>query len=109
MQLKKMQQKKLKPNDSTLATLSITCSKALQLDLAEAFLNQISECLYPHPYNALLASCDELVSSIMKFQNRIFIYHFIVCKTIIVLLYSLIRILKDSYLRCCVLSERKGQ
>ncbi|XP_022638320.1 pentatricopeptide repeat-containing protein At1g76280 isoform X4 [Vigna radiata var. radiata] len=58
--LKKMQQKKLKPNDSTLATLSITCSKALQLDLAEAFLNQISECLYPHPYNALLASCDEL-------------------------------------------------
>ncbi|WVY89052.1 hypothetical protein V8G54_037967 (chloroplast) [Vigna mungo] len=58
--LKKMQQKNLKPNDSTLATLSITCSKALQLDLAEAFLNQISECLYPHPYNALLASCDEL-------------------------------------------------
>ncbi|CAJ1972614.1 unnamed protein product [Sphenostylis stenocarpa] len=58
--LKKMQQKNLKPNDSTLATLSITCSKALQLDLAEALLNQISECLYPHPYNALLASCDEL-------------------------------------------------
>ncbi|XP_027940723.1 pentatricopeptide repeat-containing protein At1g76280 isoform X2 [Vigna unguiculata] len=58
--LKKMQQKNLKPNDSTLATLSITCSKALQLDLAEAFLNQISGCLYPHPYNALLASCDEL-------------------------------------------------
>ncbi|XP_068475466.1 pentatricopeptide repeat-containing protein At1g76280 isoform X3 [Phaseolus vulgaris] len=58
--LKKMQQKNLKPNDSTLATLSITCSKTQQLDLAEAFLNQISECLYPHPYNALLASCNEL-------------------------------------------------
>ncbi|TKY57582.1 Pentatricopeptide repeat-containing protein [Spatholobus suberectus] len=58
--LKKMQQKNLKPYDSTLATLSIICSKALQLDLAEALLNQISECLYPHPYNALLASCNAL-------------------------------------------------
>ncbi|KAK7280796.1 hypothetical protein RJT34_25863 [Clitoria ternatea] len=56
----KMQQKNLKPYDSTLATLSVTCSKALQLDLAEALLNQISECLIPHPYNALLASCDAL-------------------------------------------------
>ncbi|XP_027364853.1 pentatricopeptide repeat-containing protein At1g76280 isoform X2 [Abrus precatorius] len=56
----KMQQKNLKPYDSTLATLSVTCSKALQLDLAEALLNQISECLYPYPYNALLASCDVL-------------------------------------------------
>jgi len=67
VQLKKMEQKNLKPNDSTLVTLSITCSKALQLDLAEAFLNQISGCLYPHPYNALLASCNKLVSRIMKF------------------------------------------
>ncbi|RDY12998.1 Pentatricopeptide repeat-containing protein, partial [Mucuna pruriens] len=58
--LKEMQQKNLKPYDSTLATLSITCSKALQLDLAEALLNQISDCLYPHPYNALLASCNAL-------------------------------------------------
>ncbi|KAG4383093.1 hypothetical protein GLYMA_14G223300v4 [Glycine max] len=68
--LKKMQQKNLKPYDSTLASLSITCSKALQLDLAEAFLNQISECLYPNPYNALLASCDQLVSSNVKVQNK---------------------------------------
>ncbi|KAK7321837.1 hypothetical protein VNO77_32824 [Canavalia gladiata] len=58
--LRQMKQKNLKPYDSTLATLSVTCSKALQIDLAEAFLNQISECLYPHPYNALLASCDAL-------------------------------------------------
>lgn len=71
MQLKKMQQKNLKPYDSTLASLSITCSKALQLDLAEAFLNQISECLYPNPYNALLASCDQLVSSNVKVQNKV--------------------------------------
>lgn len=68
MQLKKMQQKNLKPYDSTLASLSITCSKALQLDLAEAFLNQISECLYPNPYNA---SCNQLVSSNVKVQNKV--------------------------------------
>ncbi|KAG4955236.1 hypothetical protein JHK87_040830 [Glycine soja] len=68
--LKKMQQKNLKPYDSTLASLSITCSKALQLDLAEAFLNQISECVYPNPYNALLASCNQLVSSNVKVQNK---------------------------------------
>ncbi|KAL5074967.1 hypothetical protein RYX36_013951 [Vicia faba] len=42
----------------------------LQLDLAESLLNQISDCLYPHPYNALLASCDALVSSIMKLQSK---------------------------------------
>jgi hypothetical protein len=66
-----MQQENLKLYDSTLATLSVTFSRELQLDLAESLLNQISECLYPHPYNALLASCDALVSSIMKLQNKI--------------------------------------
>ncbi|KEH26675.1 PPR containing plant-like protein [Medicago truncatula] len=58
--LKKMQQENLKLVDSTLATLSVAFSRELQLDLAESLLNQISECLYPHPYNALLASCDAL-------------------------------------------------
>ncbi|XP_045825431.1 pentatricopeptide repeat-containing protein At1g76280-like [Trifolium pratense] len=58
--LKIMQQENLKLYDSTLATLSVTFSRELQLDLAESLLNQISECLYPHPYNALLASCDAL-------------------------------------------------
>lgn len=65
-----MQQENLKPYDSTLATLSVTCSKELQLDLAESLLNQISECLHPHPYNALLASCDALVSSNMNFKTK---------------------------------------
>jgi hypothetical protein len=75
-----MQQENLKLYDSTLATLSVTFSRELQLDLAESLLNQISECLYPHPYNALLASCDALVSSIMKPQNKILpFYHF--CQT----------------------------
>ncbi|CAI8584360.1 unnamed protein product [Vicia faba] len=57
---KKMQQGNLKLYDSTLATLSVSFSRELQLDLAESLLNQISDCLYPHPYNALLASCDAL-------------------------------------------------
>ncbi|KAL5077553.1 hypothetical protein RYX36_016537 [Vicia faba] len=55
-----MQQGNLKLYDSTLATLSVSFSRELQLDLAESLLNQISDSLYPHPYNALLASCDAL-------------------------------------------------
>ncbi|XP_028784622.1 pentatricopeptide repeat-containing protein At1g76280 isoform X2 [Neltuma alba] len=57
--LKTMRQKKLKPYDSSLAILSISCSKALELDLAEALLNQISICERPHPFHALLTSCDK--------------------------------------------------
>lgn len=58
--LKVMKQRNLKPYDSTLATLSMGCSKVLELDLAESLLDQISECPYPHPYNAFLAACDKL-------------------------------------------------
>lgn len=57
-----MQQRNLKPYDSTLASLSIGCSKALDLGLAEALLDQISECSHPHPFNAFLAACDTMVS-----------------------------------------------
>ncbi|CAB4268093.1 unnamed protein product [Prunus armeniaca] len=56
--LRIMQQRNLKPYDSTLANLSIGCSKVLELDFAEALLDQISECSYPHPFNAFLAACD---------------------------------------------------
>ncbi|MED6124204.1 hypothetical protein PIB30_056858 [Stylosanthes scabra] len=58
--LKKMKQNNLKPLDSTLAALSMSCSHALELDLAEAFLNQIEACPYSYPYSALLAACDEM-------------------------------------------------
>uniref|UniRef100_A0A5B7C0F4 Pentacotripeptide-repeat region of PRORP domain-containing protein n=1 Tax=Davidia involucrata TaxID=16924 RepID=A0A5B7C0F4_DAVIN len=58
--LKVMQQKNLKPYDSTLATLSIGCSRSLELDLAEALLDQISKCPYAHPYNAFLEACDTM-------------------------------------------------
>jgi len=57
-----MQQRKLKPCDSTLSALSVGCSRALDLDLAEALLNQITKTPYAHPYNAFLAACDTMVS-----------------------------------------------
>ncbi|KAJ9544553.1 hypothetical protein OSB04_024260 [Centaurea solstitialis] len=58
--LKLMQEKNLKPLDSTLAALSISCSKGLELDLAEAFLNQMAKCERPYPFNALLKACHIL-------------------------------------------------
>lgn len=61
LQLKTMQLRNLKPYDSTLAALSIGSSKALQLDLAESLLDQISRISYVHPFNAFLAACDTLV------------------------------------------------
>lgn len=61
-QLKTMQQKNLKPCDPTLATISVACSKALELDLAEVLLDQITNCPYPYPYNSFLEACDAMVS-----------------------------------------------
>lgn len=57
-----MQQRNLKPYDRTLATLSIGCSKALELGLAETLLDQISVYSHPHAFNAFLAACDIRVS-----------------------------------------------
>ncbi|XP_021761214.1 pentatricopeptide repeat-containing protein At1g76280-like [Chenopodium quinoa] len=56
--LKVMRVKNLKPYDSTLSTLSICCSRALHLDLAEDLLNQIAASPYAFPYNAFLRACD---------------------------------------------------
>ncbi|XP_038691234.1 pentatricopeptide repeat-containing protein At1g76280 isoform X3 [Tripterygium wilfordii] len=56
--LKLMQQRNLKPYDSTFATLAIGFSRDLELDLAEALLDQISRNRHLHPYNAFLAACD---------------------------------------------------
>ncbi|GAB2289289.1 hypothetical protein Dimus_023593 [Dionaea muscipula] len=58
--LKKMQTSNLKPYNSTLATVAISCSRALDLDLAEELLNGMSGSPYPLPYNAFLAACDTL-------------------------------------------------
>lgn len=61
LQLKTMELRNLKPYDSTLAVLSISYSKALQLDLAEFLLDQMSRISNVHPCNAFLAACDTLV------------------------------------------------
>ncbi|CAN1796484.1 Pentatricopeptide repeat-containing protein At1g76280 [Linum perenne] len=57
---KLMQGTDLKPHDSTLAALSVGCSKNLELDLAEAFLNELSDCRYSYPCNEFLKACDRL-------------------------------------------------
>ncbi|KAL2522093.1 Pentatricopeptide repeat-containing protein [Forsythia ovata] len=58
--LRVMQHKSMKPCNSTLAAISVSCSRALELDLAEALLNQISESPHAHPYNSFLEACDTL-------------------------------------------------
>ncbi|KAI3459886.1 hypothetical protein Pfo_016549 [Paulownia fortunei] len=58
--LKVMQQKNMKPYDSTLAAISVSCSRGLELDLAETFLSQISKCHHAYPFNAFLEACDTL-------------------------------------------------
>ncbi|XP_071703680.1 pentatricopeptide repeat-containing protein At1g76280 [Rutidosis leptorrhynchoides] len=55
-----MQQKGLKPFDSTFAAISIGCSKGLDLNLAEKFLVQMATCTNVNPYNKLLEACDAL-------------------------------------------------
>lgn len=63
VQLKVMEQKNMKLCDSTLASLSMICSRSLELDLAEGFLHQISTSQSPFPYNAFLEACDAMVSN----------------------------------------------
>ncbi|KAL6207627.1 hypothetical protein ACLB2K_018584 [Fragaria x ananassa] len=58
--LKRMQRRDFKPYDRTLATLSISCCWALELDLAETLLDQISIHSHPHVFNAFFAACDIL-------------------------------------------------
>ena len=69
-----MQQKNLKPYDSTLATIAISCSKGLELDLAESLLVQTSKSLYVHPYNAFLEACDTMVSWHFKTEGSSYIH-----------------------------------
>ncbi|VVA95475.1 unnamed protein product [Arabis nemorensis] len=58
--LKVMQQRNMKPYDTTLAWVSAWCSKALQVDLAEHLLDQVSESSYTYAFNNLLAACNSL-------------------------------------------------
>ncbi|KAF9597742.1 hypothetical protein IFM89_021229 [Coptis chinensis] len=56
--LKAMEEMNLKPCNATLRMLSIGCSKVLELDLAEALLDQAVESPCIQPFNCLLAACD---------------------------------------------------
>ncbi|KAL6573414.1 hypothetical protein OROHE_001873 [Orobanche hederae] len=58
--LEVMEQKKMKPHDSTLAAISLGCSRGLELDLAETFLAQISKCHHIYPFNAFFKACETL-------------------------------------------------
>ncbi|XP_031123104.1 pentatricopeptide repeat-containing protein At1g76280 isoform X2 [Ipomoea triloba] len=58
--VKIMEKKNMKPYDSTLVCLSVSCSRNLELDLAESFLDQISTFEGPYPFNAFLEACDAL-------------------------------------------------
>ncbi|XP_047324858.1 pentatricopeptide repeat-containing protein At1g76280 isoform X2 [Impatiens glandulifera] len=55
-----LQQKNLKPHDSTIAAIVVQCCKEMNLDLAEYLLNQISTKSHVYPYNAFLEACDAL-------------------------------------------------
>ncbi|KAJ3677519.1 hypothetical protein LUZ60_003243 [Juncus effusus] len=60
--IESMEKKNIKPYDNTLANISIAYSKNLELDLAESFLDKISN-KFPkliHPFNALLSSCNTM-------------------------------------------------
>lgn len=54
-----MERRGIEPTNGTLAALSVGCSKTLQLDLAEDFLERISDTQlnYRHACNTLLAGC----------------------------------------------------
>ncbi|KAL8531447.1 hypothetical protein ACS0TY_008156 [Phlomoides rotata] len=58
--LKVMLQKNIKPKDSTLAMLSESCSRGLELDLAETLLDQISKYNHVKVFSELLEACDNL-------------------------------------------------
>lgn len=76
LQLKLMQKQNLKPHDSTLAAVAISCSNALELDLAEELLGQISGSPHPYPINACLEACNALVRC--HFSSQFFLFSFFV-------------------------------
>ncbi|KAL8167681.1 hypothetical protein V2J09_009180 [Rumex salicifolius] len=55
--LKLMQDRNIKPYDHTFTDLSVSCSKRMDLDLAELLLSETSECTDVYPYNTFLAAC----------------------------------------------------
>ncbi|EPS73007.1 hypothetical protein M569_01749, partial [Genlisea aurea] len=58
--LNMMEQKNMKPRNSTLAALSASCSRACELDMAETFLVRISRTRHTYPFNAFLEACETM-------------------------------------------------
>lgn len=58
--LKRMQEMNLEPSNSTLATISVSCSEALELHLAEVLLDQLSGAVHPYFFNSFLEACGRL-------------------------------------------------
>uniref|UniRef100_A0A7N0RH55 Pentatricopeptide repeat-containing protein n=1 Tax=Kalanchoe fedtschenkoi TaxID=63787 RepID=A0A7N0RH55_KALFE len=58
--LKEMRNKNMEPCESSLASLSISCSKALQLNFAEALLYMVSGRVGVLPFNSFLRACAAL-------------------------------------------------
>ncbi|CAM8920879.1 unnamed protein product [Rhodiola kirilowii] len=58
--LKEMQMNKVYPCETSLASLSVSCSKALKLDLAKDLLDKVSGNVGVLPFNAFLAACVAL-------------------------------------------------
>nr|KAJ0195003.1 hypothetical protein LSAT_V11C700377970 [Lactuca sativa] len=54
--VKLMEESNMKPLDSNLAALSERCSKDLELNLANSFLSEMSQCTTAYPYNQLLGA-----------------------------------------------------
>lgn len=52
----------LEPSSSTLATISVSCSEAFELHLAEVLLDQLSGAVHPYFFNSFLEACGILVS-----------------------------------------------
>lgn len=65
-QIEAMERRGSEPYNDTLAALSVGHSKSLQLDLAEDFLERISEIQpkYIHAFNALLSGCEIMVNAL---------------------------------------------
>ncbi|CAM8914516.1 unnamed protein product [Rhodiola kirilowii] len=58
--LKEMQMNKVYPCETSLASLSVSCSKALKLDLAKDLLDKVPGNVGVLPFNAFLAACVAL-------------------------------------------------
>ncbi|CAI9281924.1 unnamed protein product [Lactuca saligna] len=56
IEVKLMEERNMKPLDLNLATLSTTCSKDLELNLAKSLLSEMGQCTTAYPYNQMFGA-----------------------------------------------------